>query len=160
MGFRNDMISNVACRYILGETVVGVMATEENVLGFSNKYYPAGYTNAIDYKIDNQHVIRIFSAPYFIATKLEVFKSPIRKDNNDGRHSSDFKDIIFIFENGFTIWQELQNAPVNLKTYPIEEFARLQSNPLVTDWIDAHAGYGYPPPAYYIRDQLQKFTSN
>ena len=158
MGFRNDMTSKVACRYTIGDTTVDVMATGEEVLGFSNKWYPAGYKNSIEHAIDNQHLIRIFSAPFFIATKLEAFKSPTRKDNNDGRYSSDFEDIIYILENRFNIWQELREAPAELKSYLVSEFARLQSSPLFADWIDAHAGYGSPPPSYYIRDQLKKFT--
>lgn len=135
------------------------MATGEVVLGFSNRWYPDGYKNALNYKIDNEHTVRIFSAPYFIATKLEAFKSPNRKDNNNGLYSSDFEDIVFILENRSSVWEELYNAPTDLKKYLENEFRKLLQNPLFEEWIDAHAGFGSPPATYYIIHNLEQFSA-
>ena len=72
------------------------MPADDESIGFKNKRYPPGYRNAIDYKIDQRVTIKILNAPYFIATKIEVFKG---RGKSDGRTSKDFEDIIFILEN-------------------------------------------------------------
>lgn len=158
MGFANDIESGVFCRYKVEGITVDVMATGEDVLGFSNKWYPEGYTNALDYVIDEEHTIKIFSAPYFIATKLEAFKSPTRKDNNNGIYSTDFEDIIFVLENRSAIWDELETAPKTVRNYLKNEFQQLLLNPLFEEWVDAHAGYGSPPATYYIIDRLKELS--
>jgi len=150
IGFTNDQESGIICRFTIQGITVDVMPTEENVLGFSNKWYPDGYKNAIDYKIDD-HVVKIFSAPYFIASKLEAFKS---RGKNDGRTSTDFEDIVFVFENRFSIWDELTQSDE-----AVNEFKDLLNNPLFEEWIDAHAGYGSPPATYYIMEQLKEFVN-
>lgn len=83
------------------------MPTNEAILGFSNIWYEGGFKNAVDYIIDDQHTVKIFSAPYFIASKLQAFKN---RGNNDGRVSTDFEDIIFVLDNRSTIWEEMKNA--------------------------------------------------
>lgn len=93
------------------------MSTGENVLGFGNRWYPEGFKHSMQLSLDGQNTIRIFSAPYFIATKLEAFKSATRKDNNDGRVSQDFEDIMFLFEHRKSIWQEMNECDPELKAY-------------------------------------------
>jgi predicted nucleotidyltransferase len=159
MGFINDEDSGVICRYTVQGITVDVMATGKNVLGFTNKWYPGGYKNATSYTIDDEHSVRIFTAPYLIASKLEAFKSPSRKDNNNGIYSSDFEDIVFVLENRFAVWNELQSAPVEVKAYLRNEFKQFLQNPLFEEWIDAHAGFGSPPATYYIINRLEEFTA-
>jgi hypothetical protein len=40
----------VLSRYTIQGITVDVMPTGENVVGFSNKWYPEGYKNALEYK--------------------------------------------------------------------------------------------------------------
>lgn len=159
MGFVNDMQSRVICRYKVQGITVDVMATGKDVLGFSNKWYPDGFKNALDYTIDD-HVIKIFSAPYFIASKLEAFRSPSRKDNNNGIFSSDFEDIVFVLENMFAIWDELRQCDKIVKRYLQTEFKQLLENPLFEEWVNAHAGFGSPPATYYILERLAEFVNS
>lgn len=58
LGFSNDVASGVICRYKIKGIVVDVMPTETNVMGFSNKWYPEGFQNAIDYNLEEGQVIR------------------------------------------------------------------------------------------------------
>ncbi|MEO8762767.1 MAG: hypothetical protein ABI416_00675 [Ginsengibacter sp.] len=102
-GFVNDQFSRVICRFTIGAVTVDIMPTGENVLGFSNRWYPKGYKNALEYRKDGNRVIKILSAPYFIATKLEAFKN---RGKNDGRTSTDFEDIVFVLENRSSIWED------------------------------------------------------
>jgi predicted nucleotidyltransferase len=155
-GFENDIESGIICRYKVQGIIVDIMPTNEEVLLFSNKWYAEGFTNAINYLIDAEHTIKIFSAPYFIATKLEAFKN---RGKNDGRTSTDFEDIIFVFENRSSIWGELIVAPPSIKEYLIKEFKELLGNLLFEEWVDAHAGFGSPPATYYIIERLEEFVN-
>ena len=89
IGFQNDVESGVICKYKVHGITVDVMATGEGILGFGNRCYSDGYNQSMQLNLDDHHNIRIFSAPYFVATELETFKSLTRKDNNDGRMSQD-----------------------------------------------------------------------
>ena len=131
------------------------MPTGENVLGFSNKWYPEGYKNALEYKIDEDHVIKILSAPYFIATKLEAFKN---RGKNDGRTSTDFEDIVFVLENRSSIWEELNFAQEDVKKYLKDVCRELLSIPYFREWIDVHAGFGSPSATSYIVNKLKEFA--
>ena len=66
--------------------------------------------------------IRIFSAPYFLATKLEAF---VDRGENEGRFSSDFEDIVHVLNNRQPIWEEMKNADEPIKQYLKSEFAKL-----------------------------------
>jgi predicted nucleotidyltransferase len=79
------------------------MPTDETVLGFSNKWYASGFKQAIDFVIDDTCTVKIFTAAYFMASKLEAFKS---RGNNDGRTSTDFEDIIFVLNTRNAICPE------------------------------------------------------
>lgn len=155
LGFVNDQFSGVICRYTIQGITVDVMATGEKALGFSNKWYPDGYKNALEYIIDDDHRVKIFSAPYFIASKLEAFKN---RGKNDGRTSTDFEDIVFVFENRFSIWEELNTAEDHLKNYLKDTFRQMLQIPFFEEWIDVHASYGSPPATYYIIEKLEEFT--
>ncbi|HEY8657493.1 MAG TPA: hypothetical protein VIL78_00540 [Hanamia sp.] len=156
IGFVNDQSSGIICRYIIQGITVDVMATGENALGFSNKWYPEGFKNALEFTIDDEHIVKIFSSPYFIASKLEAFKG---RGKNDGRTSTDFEDIVFVFENRSTIWEELNVAGENLKNYLKGTFRLMLENPFFEEWVDAHAGFGSPPATYYIINQLEEFIA-
>lgn len=110
--------------------------------------------NAVDYVIDDHHTVRIFSAPYFIASKLQAFKN---RGNNDGRVSTDFEDIIFVLDNRSTIWEEMKDADDEVRKFLLEEFKTLLNNKYVEEWIAVHAGYGSPSSTYIILDEIQKF---
>lgn len=159
LGFVNDQDSGVICRYTVQGVTVDVMATGENVLGFANKWYAGGYKNALSYIIDEEYSVKIFTAPYLIASKLEAFKSPARKDNNNGIYSSDFEDIVFVLENRFSVWDELQNTSAEIRAYLKNEFRRLLQNPLFEEWIGAHTSFGSPQATYYIINKLEEFTT-
>ena len=92
IGFSHDIESGVICRYQIKGIIVDIMPTNDPSIGFSNIWYPEGFENAINYQIDERSNIKILSAPYFIATKLEAHKD---RGQNDGRTSQDFEEIIY-----------------------------------------------------------------
>jgi hypothetical protein len=77
IGFTNDQESGIICRFTIQGITVDVMPTEENVLGFSNKWYPDGYKNAIDYKIDD-HVVKILALHILLLLNLKLLKAEVK----------------------------------------------------------------------------------
>ncbi len=141
-GFQHDTSAGFVGRFLVQGMIVDVMPTGESILGFSNQWYKEGFKTAIKFEIDELHVINIFQAPVFIATKLEAFKN---RGNNDGRLSSDFEDLIYVLENRSTIWDELRNTKGALNTYLFETFYTLRRIKYIEEWIEAHSSQGIFP---------------
>lgn len=73
-GFKPDMREDAPiCRYVQDDITLDVMPIETSVLGFSNRWYAEGYAGAQSMGLPTGIVIRAFSAPYLLATKLEAF---------------------------------------------------------------------------------------
>lgn len=155
LGFSHDIESGVICRYKIHGIIVDIMPTSDPSIGFTNIWYTDGFNHAIDYVIDEQCTVKILSAPYFIATKLEAFKG---RGLNDGRTSQDFEDIIYILENRGTIWEEINNASDDVINYLRSELRNLLNNPNHVEWIDGHVERGSPPATDAIIKAMKKFT--
>ena len=95
LGFQNDMMSGVICRYQVQGITVDIMPTDPSVLGFSNRWYTDGFRNAMLYDLDETVTIRLFTLPYFVASKWEACKG---RGGDDLRWSTDFEDIIFVLD--------------------------------------------------------------
>ena len=154
IGFQPDMDSSLVCRCKIQGIIVDIMPTADESIGFKNIWYPEGFKNAIDYNIDDRTTVKILSAPYFIATKLEAFKG---RGRGDGRTSHDFEDIVYVLENRQTIWGEPRNTSGELKKYFVDEFKKLKENPNLFEWIDCHVDYGSPPASYFIMQEIEQF---
>ena len=154
-GFKNDRESKFVGRYLLPGIIVDVMSTDENILGFSNRWYADGLKTSVTCNIDEMHSVRIFSSPLFIASKLEAFKN---RGENDGRTSSDFEDIVYVLENRRSIWEEMITADTAVKTYLKDEFKIMLANPYIVEWIDCHVSFNSPPSTYFIMEQMDEFV--
>ena len=155
-GFVNDMESGVICRYRINGIIVDVMPTNENILGFKNKWYADGFQNSIEYNLTENESVRIFNSIYFIASKLDAFND---RGKNDGRTSSDFEDIIYVLNNRASIWEEMENAPDTVKTYLKEEFKKLINEEHLHEWISANLEYTEQKRGTYIYGGLVTFVS-
>ena len=138
LNFQPDTESNVICRYTYQGLVVDIMPTGEDVLGFSNKWYKDGFAHLQQYRIDELTEVKIFTPEYFIASKMEAFKS---RGKNDGRLSQDFEDIVFVLDNRKNIWDEMKVTQTPLKEYLVKEFSTLLNNPYLGEWISTHLEY-------------------
>ena len=121
IGFKNDTMSGVICRYLLQGIIVDIMPTDPSILGFSNRWYPDGFKNAVAHQIDKGSSLKIFPLPYFIASKWEAYKGR----GKDYRLSTDFEDLVFLFENVKDLDQKVRNCPNDLFTYLQTEFANI-----------------------------------
>jgi hypothetical protein len=105
-GFKESMQENIQCRWRLRELIVDVMPTDEKILGFTNKWYAKAMESAVWYSLPSGNKIRIVSAPYFIATKIEAFKG---RGENDYLTSRDIEDIITIVDGRDGLVEEIKS---------------------------------------------------
>jgi len=135
-GFKHDTSEGApVCRWIFRDFKVDVMSSDVSALGFTNKWYKEGVERAIEVVSDPVKV-RIFSLPYFIASKLEAFKN---RGKSDYIASSDMEDIIAVLEVSTEKMFEdvISETSEELKKYLKEEFRELLKT---SDFIDALPG--------------------
>jgi hypothetical protein len=115
-GFREDT-SGPICRWLvesaIGKVKLDVMPIDENILGFSNRWYKAAIGNSIKIPLPSGQIIRVISPDYFIATKFEAFAG---RGNGD-YFSHDLEDIVFVMENRARLIIELSESALALKQY-------------------------------------------
>lgn len=134
-GFRPDIESGIVGRYHVQGIVVDLMATSDQVLGFTNSWYKPGYQSSVIQPLDEHHHIRIFRAEYFVATKLEAFNN---RGGGDGRMSSDFEDIVYILNHRDSIWTEMETADPTVRQFLQKQFQYLLENKHFGEWVAAH----------------------
>ncbi len=134
-GFESDAASGVICRYKIDGITVDIMPTEENVLGFRNRWYPEVFATAEALRLDDQVTVRIFRPEYFLASKLDAYADRGKKD---GRFSSDFEDIIYLLNNRDAIWNEIPAAGPQVRDYINDHFRELLRNNYLEEWISGH----------------------
>ena len=113
------------CRWISGDLLVDLMPTDPSILGFSNRWYRPALENARPVKI-GKHEVRIVTAPYFLATKLEAFHS---RGKNDFQMSRDLEDIVTVIDGRPELVDEVHLAPADVQKYLSDEFGALLSKP-------------------------------
>lgn len=157
LGFKTDISARFVGRFLLEGLIVDVLPTSEQILGFSNPWYTEGYAASIPYVLDDRHTVQIFPVVYFIASKIAAFEN---RGNNDGRTSSDFEDIIYVFENRISVWDEIAAAPDAVKKYLKERLnVYLQAGNL-EEWVSAHAGFGPHAAGPFIVSGIVDFIEN
>lgn len=139
-GFANDTSQGAPiCRWIYKDIKVDVMPTDENILGFSNKWYLEGIENEITKILPDGTEIFVFPPEYYVATKLEAHKS---RGGNDLRQSHDFEDIIYILDNCPNLLKDIANANASVKAYLKIEFQSLLQNKGIVEGIESALPYG------------------
>ncbi|MGA3238474.1 MAG: hypothetical protein ABSG03_19440 [Bryobacteraceae bacterium] len=88
--------------------------------------------------------IRVVTAPYFIATKLDAFKGP---GNGDFFGSHDLEDLVSVVDGRDTLATEIRAESAELRIYIQAQFKRL----LASGFLDAVPGYLLPDAASQSR---------
>ena len=125
------------------ENLVRIKAVANILKGLDQPYvFVGGATNAIPYKLDNETEIRIFSLPYFLASKWEAHKS---RGANDLRTSRDFEDMVYVFENCRDFDEQLLTGPDPVREYLTQELSAFLEHPDFEEALYCHmesARYG------------------
>lgn len=126
------------CRWDCDGILIDVMPIDKSVLGFSNRWYKDAQVNAVDQKITDTINVKIISAPYFLATKLEAFKD---RGKQDYLSSHDLEDIISLIDGRSEIVNDILVSSDNLKQYLGFEFASLMNSTQFLQALPGHLNY-------------------
>ncbi|MGA8501891.1 MAG: hypothetical protein WB683_10105 [Candidatus Sulfotelmatobacter sp.] len=134
LGFRECVEEGAPrCRWVSGDLILDLMPTDPAILGFSNRWYRPALENAQKTRIGG-YEIRVITAPYFLATKLEAFHGRGKNDFS----SHDLEDIITVVDGRPELVDEVRLAPADLQKYLSDECGTLLSN---REFLDALPGH-------------------
>lgn len=139
LGFAEDTSEGApVCRWVQGQTILDVMPLNERILGFSNRWYSAAMGASEITKLEPDLEVRIITAPYFVATKLEAFKD---RGRGDFLGTHDLEDLVAIVDGRPTLLDEVQLQTADLRRYIGTETALLLRT---AGFADALPGYLLP----------------
>jgi hypothetical protein len=120
LGFTEDRSKEAPiCRWLIGGTRVDVLPTDEQVIGFSNRWYRFAASSAERCKLEEDLTIRLITAPCLLATKLESF---LGRGLGDFTASHDMEDIIALIDGRKELVEEIRNSHGDVRTFLAETF--------------------------------------
>ncbi|MGH6627901.1 MAG: hypothetical protein ACRECD_15405 [Burkholderiaceae bacterium] len=135
-GFAQDMRPDApVCRWQVEGVTVDVMPTQEETLGFANRWYPLCVTTAEPLTLPSGVSIRVIQAPVFVGTKLEAFHG---RGAGDYLFSHDLGDILSVLDGRDHLIDECMQAPQPLRAYLAEQFTALLSDRRFLDALPGH----------------------
>ena len=154
LSFNPDPFGHSICSYKYKDIPIDIMLADDSSLGPSNKWYKIGLERKTKVLAQNQEIF-IFSAPVFIATKFEAFRSR----GKDYRTSHDFEDIIYILDNRTTIVSEINEEQKEVNNFLKSEFNKILQSRYTEEILSSHLhpltiDERYP----IILERLKKFT--
>ncbi len=146
LGFKHDTSEGAPlCRWLHGGIKVDVMPLDESVLGFSNRWYESAIATAQVYELEGGLRIRVVTAPYFYATKLEAFKG---RGAGDPVASHDLEDLITVVDGRPQLLEEVQGAHADVRAYIARATTALLDS---RQFLDALPGFLLPDAASQAR---------
>lgn len=118
-GFAESPEDDVICRMRLGDLKVDFMPDDEDVLGFSNRWYAKGIETAVTCSLTDTLDIKRLTPELFVATKLEAY---LGRGNNDLMGSRDIEDILLVVDGREELVAEIQDADDDVRGYLAEQF--------------------------------------
>ena len=101
------------CRWVYQDLIIDVMPCDEEVLGFSNRWYKEGIANKITYRLPSSREIWIFPPIYLLASKVEAFLGR----GKDLRMSKDIEDIVVLLDGCEVLAEQFHQSPLEVKTF-------------------------------------------
>ncbi len=140
-GFVEANDSEVICRWRHAETgiLVDVMPQDEEVLGFSNRWYPTVIATATDLTLGNGMTICAATPPSIVATKLAAWKG---RGGGDALTSLDLHDIVVLVDGRAELAQEIDGSDGQLRNYVAGELEALIADRNL-DYLLASALHGH-----------------
>ena len=136
LGFSQKIeIDGPICRWYFDDVVVDVMPTDENILGFSNRWYLQAIKNSVTIAIERKLEIQIVTAPYFLGTKLDAF---FGRGKEDYLASHDMEDVIYLINGREEIIEDIKNTEPELKDFIIESFNGFLENEFFLEALPGH----------------------
>lgn len=121
LGFRHMMEASApVCRWKYRGLTADIMPTEGSVLNFNNSWYPDGYADSRTVALPGGEQVRVFTLPYFLASKIEAF---LDRGHGDFLTSPDMEDLITVLDGAEDIAGEVSHAPAKVKDYLAGKFS-------------------------------------
>ena len=155
--FGEDDTSNVICRWRHPSGLtLDVMPTDQQILGFSNRWYGRAIETSVERTLPSGAVIRATTPPMLIATKIEAWRG---RGKGDVMKSLDVHDIVVLVNGRSELPEELRAEPTEVQEDIGRELRKLLGNPYL-DYVVADALSGYGASAEdrrsIVRNRLQK----
>jgi len=120
----------LTCRWHNGALTLDVLALSKEVLGFTNIWYEPALRHASIFPLPGGHSIRVITAPFFLATKMEAFRG---RGKMDFQASHDLEDFVAVIEGRGTVLQEIEESPQDLREYLAQAANALLAEPRFLD---------------------------
>jgi hypothetical protein len=141
-GFAEDISEGAPiCRWRQEKTILDVMPLDENILGFSNIWYKPALDSAVIHELEPGLRVRVVTAVYFCATKLEAFAG---RGKNDYQSSHDLEDLMAVVDGRAELVEEIRAGAEHIRTYIAAEIKNLLA---IREFLDALPGYLLPDQA-------------
>jgi hypothetical protein len=135
-GFIEDLSDRAPiCRWKKESLILDIMPTDPSILGFGNRWFSMAFSEAEPLSLPSGAQIRILTAPYFLATKLEAFDC---RGEGDYLMSRDMEDVITVLDGRESIVSEVLAAKPTLKSYLAKRFSTLLETQLFLDSLPGH----------------------
>jgi hypothetical protein len=135
LGFREDTSKGAPVyRWVIDGMKLDVMPIDEKILGFTNRWYRSGMDAANEIELEPGLCIRVITAPYFVATKLEAFKG---RGRDDYANSHDLEDLLAVLDGREEIVEEMVHAG-EVRSFVVEQFRTLLETPAFTDALPGY----------------------
>jgi hypothetical protein len=135
-GFKEDQSPDAPiCRWITEGVVLDVMPTNSEILGFGNEWYRPALETAELVALSSGSRIRMVTAPYFLATKLEAFYG---RGKGDYAASHDMEDIITVLDGRQSVIDEVKRSNEKLRKYLAAKFSGLLSDRYFSESLSGH----------------------
>jgi hypothetical protein len=126
------------CRWIHGDLILDVMPLNQEVLGFTNRWYRDALEASQSVILPNEISIQVITAPYFLGTKMEAFRN---RGMHDFYESRDLEDFLAVLDGRDSLLREIDLTPTELRVYLAEAAAELLAE---SRFMDALPGYLMP----------------
>lgn len=136
LGFQPDVSKGAPlCRWTIEGVIVDIMPTSAEILGFTNRWYDAAIIHAVEVEIEPGLSIKLTTAPYFVAMKLEAFAG---RGNEDYIASHDLEDIVAVVDARSALVDEIERSPDDLRLYLAARIKALLDEDAFVDALPGH----------------------
>ena len=141
-GFAQDTSDGAPiCRWLIDGFIVDVMPVSEEILGFSNIWYGPALQYSELREVAPELTIRLVTAPYFLATKIEAFCG---RGNADYLASHDLEDMITLIDGRKELLGEIKTTPTDLRKFLADTFRDFLAN---SEFVESISGHLLPDKA-------------
>lgn len=128
LGFGNDQTEGAPiCRWKSSDgLILDLMPVNEDILGFSNQWYPAALERTVRHDLADGLIISVPRPAVFLATKFAAFLS---RGSDDLLLSHDLEDIVTLVAGRPELCEELRSEPQEIREWLSSKVAALLEDP-------------------------------